>query len=273
VTGTADPGTPTAAFPTRLLLALVLGGGALQVVSRFLVFDSDSGNRAADSGLATPPWLLFVAVPLLVAGQLLIAQRRDRWSLAVSGGLVSGAALCELDQSLAVTAYYAHPDTSSSPGPGHWAAVLGSVLLLVAAAVVARGFRGRPGLRKDWAGVVATVVVLALLVIRLQAFSGVWMGFVINEPAVLLALACLPLTALALDRRQRLLGLTAVTVFGPWVCAQHVYALANDSFPRDAAAAWAGIATALLSVAVCWVAQARASDRSQGHPAADGARR
>ena len=252
--------------PARLVLALVLVGGALQVASRLLVFDAGSGDRAADSGLATLPWLLFVAVPLLAACQLLIAQRREVWAAALGGGLVTGAALCQLDQSVAVTAYYASPDTSSSPGPGHWAAVLGSVVLLVAAGVVVRGFRRRPGLRKDWAAIGGTIAVLALLFVRLRVFSGVWMGFVVNEPAVLLAVACLPVTMLELDRGQRLLGLTAVTIFGPWVCAQHVYALVNDSFPRDAAAAWAGIVTALLSVAVCWLTQALRPDRRAAHP-------
>jgi hypothetical protein len=255
------------------VLGLVLAGGALQVVSRFLVFDADSGNRAADSGLATLPWLLFVAVPLLAACQLLIALGRDRLVLAATGGLVTGAALCQLDQSLAVTGYYASADSSSSGGPGSWAALLGSIVLLVAAGAAIRGFRSRPGLRRDWAAIAATVVLVALLVVRLQFFSGVWMGFVVNEPAVLLAAACLPLTVLALDRHQRLLGLIAVTVFGPWVCAQHVYALVNDSFPRDAAAAWAGIVTALLSVAVCWLAQALPPGRRGAHPAADGAAR
>ena len=261
-------GGPTAGFPTRLVLALILVGGALQVLSRFLAFDAE-GSRAADSGLATLPWLLFVAVPLLAACQLLVAQRREAWALAVSGGLVTGAALCQLDQSLAVTGYYASADISGSAGPGHWVAVLGTVLLLVASGVVVRGFRGRPGLRKDWAGIVGTVVVLALLVLRLRFFSGVWRGFVVNEPAVLLAAACLPVTALELDRGPRLLGLTAVTVFGPWVCAQHVYAFVHDSFPLDATAAWVGIVTALLSVAVCWLVQVLPPGRRAAHPSTE----
>ena len=262
-------------FPTRLVLALILTGGALQVLSRFLVFDAESGNRAADSGLATPPWLLFVALPLLAACQLLIAQRRDVWAPALSGGLLTGAALCQLDQSLAVTGYALHPDTSGSPGPGYWAAILGTIVLLVAAGVVLRapGLRDRPPLRRGWPGLVGSIAVLALLVIRLKAFSGVWMGFVINEPAYLLAAACLAVTALRLNREQRILGLTAVTIFGPWVCAQHVYALAYDSFPRDAAAAWVGIATALATVAVCWLAQVLPPGRRAAHPAADGAAR
>jgi len=264
----ADGSAP--AFPTRVVLVLVLVGAALQVASRFLVFDADSGNKAADSGLATPPWLLLVALPLLAACQLLIAQRRDAWALSASGGLVIGAALCQLDQSLAVTGYYVHPDASGSGGPGYWAAVLGSVVLLGAAAVVLRGTVGRPRLRRDWAGIAGTVAVLGLLVFRLRVFSGVWMGFVVNEPAVLLAVACLPLTLLVLDRGQRLLGLIAVTVFGPWVCAAHVYALIYDSFPRDAAAAWAAIVTALLSVAVCWLAQVLPPSR---RPAAEVATR
>jgi hypothetical protein len=80
-------------------------------------------------------------------------------------------------------------------------------------------------------------------------------------------------TALRLNRGQRILGLTAVTVFGPWVCAQHVYALANQSFPRDAAAAWVGVVTALLTVAVCWIAQVHAPGRRPAHPRAEGAGR
>jgi hypothetical protein len=245
-------------FPTRPVLGLILVGAALQVLSRFLVFDATSGNRAADSHLDTAPWLLFVALPLLAAVQLLIARRREAWAPGLCGGLIAGAALCQLDQTLAVSAAYLNPGVGASAGPGFWAAGLGSLVLLAATGVVLSGPRihARPGLRSDWRAVVATLVVLGALLVRLQAFSGIWLGFTVNEPAVLLAAACLPLTVLGVNRVQRVLGLTAVTVFGPWVCAAHVYALIEQSFPRDAAAAGIGVVTALVSVAACWLAQA-----------------
>jgi hypothetical protein len=249
----AQPG-----FPNRLVLSLVVVGGLLQVLSRFLVFDATNGNRAADSNLATPPWLLCVALPVLVAVQLLLLRGREEWALALSGGLVLGAGLGQLDQGLAVTAYDLSSGGGSSPGPAFWAAVLGAVVLLAATVVILRGptFRTPTRLRRDWRAVVAAVVVFWALAVRLNLFSGVWMAFVVNEPAVLLAVACLLLVVLRLSRAQALLGLTAVTVFGVWACAQHVYALIQQTFPRDAAASAAGIWTALLSVAACYFAAA-----------------
>jgi hypothetical protein len=46
-----------------------------------------------------------------------------------------------------------------------------------------------------------------------------------------------------------------VTILGVWVCFAHVYALAEYSFPVDEAAALLAIATALVSVAACFLAQ------------------
>jgi hypothetical protein len=251
-----DGEAEVAGFAVPMVLALVLVGGVLQLLSRFLVFESTYTAAAADAGLATPPWLLAVGVPLAAASLLLIARSGEPWALALSGGLIGGAALSQLDQSLATLAYWATPDSYETAGPGWWLAVVGAVALLAGLAIVLRGpgFRDRPVLRRDWR--IATAgLVLGALALKLEAFAEAWPWLSQNEPAILLALACLPPTLLVLNRAQRLLCLVAVTVFGLWVCAAHVYALAYQSFPVDERAAVLAIVAALVSVLACYLAQ------------------
>jgi hypothetical protein len=241
-------------FPVRPVLALVLVAGVLQVLSRFLVFDASSGYRAPDSGLATPPWVLAVALPLAVAAVLLLTGPRVARTAALAGGLVAAAALSQLDQALATAAVHFQSDVS--PGPGWFAALAGTLALLACAVVIVRAplFRSRPVLRHDWPAAVATTAVALAVVLKVVAFREASPWFSQNEPAIILALACLPLTLLTLQPAQRILGLTAVTIFGAWVCAAHIYAIAYDEFPVDVGAARLAIATALLSVAACYVA-------------------
>ena len=210
------------------------------------------------------PWLLAVGLPLAAASLLLIGRPGEPWALAVSGGLVGGAALGQLDLSLITLAYWATPESSETPGPAWWMAVFGTAALLACVVVVLRGpgFRDRPALRRDWRSVVATVVVLGALAFKLEAFgeASPWLNQ--NLPAILLALVCLSLTLLVLNRVQRIVGLLAVTIFALWTCAAHVYALANQSFPVDESAAIVAIVAALASVAACFLAQLGGPARS-----------
>jgi hypothetical protein len=170
---------------------------------------------------------------------------------------VTGAALSQLDQVLATTGWMLQPDESRSPGPGWFAALLGTVALLACVVVLVRAplFRSRTGPMRSWLAPVMTLVVLAAVVAKLVAFRWAYPWFAQNEPAIILALACLPLTLLALSPAQRILGLTAVTVFGPWVCAAHLYQFAYDDFVLDERAAWVAVVSALVSVAACYAAQ------------------
>jgi hypothetical protein len=273
--GVEAPPTPPVArteeLPVRLLLSLIVVAGALQGLSRFLVFDATSGYRAYDVDLAAAPWVLAVVVPLLVAALLLATAAREPWAVALAGGLVTGAALSQLDQVLATAGRMLQPDPSVSPGPGWFAALLGTVALLACVVVLARAalFRSRTGPMRTWLASVMTLVVLAAVVAKLVEFRWAYPWFAQNEPAILLALACLPLTLLALGPAQRVLGLTAVTVFGPWVCAAHVYEFANDDFAVDERAATVAIVSALASVAACYVAQF-GSRRRPERPASGG---
>jgi hypothetical protein len=242
--------------PVRTVLALIVVAGVLQLLSRFLVFDASSDSRAEDSGLATAPWVVAVALPLLVAALLLVIGPRVARIAALAAGLVAAAALSQLDQALATAGIRLQSDSGVTPGPGWFAAVGGTLALLACVVVLLRApwLRSRPGLRHDWPAAVATTIVLVGLALRVVAFRWASPWFTHNEPAIILALACLPLTLLALQPVQRLLGLTAVTIFGAWVCAAHIYAFADDDFPVDAGAAGLAIATALLSVAACYAA-------------------
>jgi hypothetical protein len=264
-----------AAYPVALVLSLVVIAGVLQLLSRFLVFESTSGYQAADYGVANPPWLLAVGLPLLVASQVLIVRGGEGWALALGAGLITGAALSQVDLVLATGSYFLREDVSDVAGPGWWAAAVATVALVVCVVVVLRGagFRERPRFRQDWRAIVATGVVMLALGAKLNAFSAAWTWFSQNVPALLLAAACLPLTVLALNGPQRWLGLTAVSVFGPWVCAAHVYAIVNQSFPVDQPAAVLAILSAVVSVAACYLAQLgfrRASDRSATEPVGSG---
>ena len=251
------PETPAGRAAVPVVLSLVLVGGVLQLLSRFLVFDSENSYAVADAGFPTLPWLLAVGLPLAAASLLLIGRPGERRALAASGGLVGAAALSQLDQSLTTLVYWSWPGSSGTPGPGWWLAALGTVVLLAGVVALLRGpgFRNRPALRRDWRSVVATAVVLGALVLKLDAFGEAWPWLTQNLPAILLALACLPLTLLVLDRLQRVLGLVAVTIFALWTCAAHVYALANQSFAVDERAAFLAIVAALASVAACFLAQ------------------
>jgi hypothetical protein len=260
---------PSVAFPVPLVLSLVVVAGVLQLLSRFVVFEGTTGYKATDFGLPNPPWLLAVGLPLLVASQLLIMRSSRRWALALSAGLVTGAALSQVDLVLATGAYFLNEGISDVPAQGWWAVALSTVALVACVVVIllGAGFRERPRLRRDWRAVVATAVVLGALIARLNAFSAAWPWFPQNEPALLLAAACLPLTLLALNGAQRLLGLTALTIFGLWVCAAHVYAIVNQSFPVDEPASVLALVSALASVSACYLAQVWVGRRS-GEPTA-----
>jgi hypothetical protein len=256
------------------VLSLVVIAGVLQLLSRFLVFEGTNGYKATDYGVANPPWLLAVGLPLLVASQLLIVRAAAGWALALSAGLVTGTALTQVDLILATGSFFANEDIYDVPGPGWWAAAAATVAMVVCVVVVLRGpgFRERPRLRWDWRAIAATVVVILALAAKLNAFDVAWPWFSQNVAAMLLAAACLPMTLLALNGPQRLLGLTAVSVFGSWVCAAHIYAIVDQSFPVDQPAAVLALVSVGLSVAACFLAQIR-SPAGSGRSTNDGAGR
>jgi hypothetical protein len=121
--------------------------------------------------------------------------------------------------------------------------------------------RGRPRLRRDWRALVAVLVVLAALAAWLTAFRWGWPWFTHNEPALMLAAVCLPVAALALQPAQRIFGLAAVTVLGPWVASGQVHALITEDFPVDAEAAVVAILSVVGSVAACYLSQSWPSER------------
>jgi hypothetical protein len=256
--------SPGAGPPLPLVQSLVLTGGILLLLSRFLVFESSYGYRAADFGISTVSWLVGVGLPLLVAFQLLLLRGTAPRAVAVAGGLITGAALSQLDLTLGTTAFWFHPDVTQSPGPGWWCSLLGTVVLIGCALVVITRpvFRARPGLRSDWRATLAVLVIVGALVAWLNAFGGHWLWFTVNEPALLLAIASLPVAALALDGAQRLLGLAAVTVLGSWVASVQVRALITQVFTVDAGAAVVALAAVVCTVGACWLAGAPPPARS-----------
>jgi hypothetical protein len=269
----AVPEFPAPAAPPQLplLLSLILVGGVLLLLSRFLVFESTSGYLAADIGVHWVSWLIGAGLPLLAGFQLLIVRGTHPSTVAVAGGLVAGVAVGQLDLVLAAGSYWINPDTSELPGPGWWATLVGAVVLLGCVVVLLRlpALRVRPGLRSDWRAFGGVLLVAGGLVAWLIAFRYAWPWSTHNEPVLLLAAVCLPLTVLDLNPAQRLFGLAAVTVLGPWIASAHVQALILDDFAVDAEAAVVALVSVLCMVAGCYLSHLpvrRRPVRSEGGP-------
>jgi hypothetical protein len=263
---------PPAAQQLPLILSLILVGGVLLLLSRFLVFESTYTVVASVFGVHWVSWLIGAGLPLLAACQLLVVRGTDPRAVALAGGLVAGVALGQLDLVLATGTYWLTPESSELPGPGWWATLLGAVVLLGGVIVVSRlpALRARPGLRSDWRAFGGVLLVAGGLVAWLTALTEASPWFSHNEPALLLAAVCLPLVVLDLDPAQRLFGLAAVTVLAPWVASAHVQALIDEDFPVDAGAAVVALASVLCSVAGCYLAQVpvrRRPVRAEGGPA------
>jgi hypothetical protein len=274
----AEPSAPAGPSPgpaqLPLYLSLILVGGVLLLVSRFLVFESTYTVVAADFdiGILWISWLIGAGVPLLIAFQLLVVRGTAWWAVAVAGGLVAGAALGQLGLALTTGSYFLLPDTSELPGPGWWATLFGAVVLLGCVVVMLRRppLRARPRLSSDWRAFSGVLLVAGGLVAWLTALSEAspWLPF--NEPALLLAAVYLPAVVLDLNGAQRLFALATVTVLASWVASGHVQRLIVGDFPVDARATVVVLGSIVGSVAGCYLAQASVrgrSARSTGEPA------
>jgi len=251
-----------------LLLSLVLVGGVLALLSRFLIFESTYTVVATDYGIGVHwvSWLIGAGLPILVAFQLLVVRGSAPWAVGLAGGLLAAAALSQLDLVLATGTYWLSPDSSELPGPGWWATLLSAVVLLGCALVVLRqpALRGRPGLRSDWRAFGGVLLVAGGLVAWLSALdeASPWAPY--NEPALLLAAVCVPVVVLDLDPTQRLFGLATVTVLAPWLASGHVQRLLIDDFPVDARSTVVALVSVFCSLAGCYLAQL---GRRHGSPA------
>jgi caspase domain-containing protein len=261
-----------------LVLSLILVGGVLLLLSRFLIFESTYTVVAADFGgigIHWVSWLVGAGLPLLVAFQLLVVRGTAPWAVAAAGGLVAGAAVSQLDLVFATGAYWISPDTSEMPGPGWWATLLGAVVLIGCAILVLRhpALRVRPGLRSDWRAFSGVLLVAGGLVAWLSVTNEAspWLPY--NETALVLAAVCLPMTVLNLNRAQRVFGLAAVTVLGLSVASGQVHALIAGYFAVDARATVVSLASVVVSVAGCYLAQARLPRRGSDRAAAGTAAR
>jgi hypothetical protein len=240
-----------------VVLALVVAGGVLQVLSRFTVFDRVNGQTAEGAGIPTSAWVLGVGLPLVMALLLFVVREGTGWTGPLAAGLVLGAVVCQLDQALGSLAFFLDPDDSQGPGPAWWLAVAGTAALISSVVVSARALLIAPAVRRDWRAVVGVLVVLAALVAWLQAFSGFWVWFAGVESGLLLAALCLPLSGLSLSGAQRLAGLAAVTVFGAWLVAFALHAFAVETYLYDQRANGIALLCTLVSVAACCLAQIR----------------
>ena len=260
--GVADDEPPRPTSGLGSVTSLLLGGGVLLLLSRFLVFESTSSNRVSEI-VPWVSWLVGAGVPLAVALLLLVSRSDDPRGVPLAGGLVGAAALGQLDLVLATGRYWIHPDNGELAGPGWWVTLLGALVLSVCAVRVLRRpeLRSRPRFRRDWRALVAVAVVVASLLAWLGAFRWGRPWFTANEPALMLAAVCLPVAALGLRPAQRILGLATVTVLAPWMASGHVRALVEEDFNPDAQAALVGILAAACSLAACYLSQWRRPDQ------------
>src|SRR3954465_5879457 len=257
----------TAGPPVAAILALLVLGGLLQVLSRFTVFDSVDGLTAEEAGITTPAWVFGVGLPLVMALLLVIVRDSAGWTEPLALGLVFGAVLCQLDQMLGSLAFYFNPDNTVGPGPAWWLAVTGTAALIGSLVLCRHAIAdSRPALRRDWRAVVAVLVVLAALVAWLQAFAGFYVWFAGVEPGLLLAAVSLPLTGLSLSKAQRMAGLAGVTVFALWQAALALHAFAVQTYLHDERSTGVMLIATGASVAACFLAQVRPPSR---RPAAE----
>jgi hypothetical protein len=282
VSAPPEPTTPargggapvTVGPPVALVLALLVAGGVLLGLSRFTVFDSVNGLTAADAGITSTAWVLGVGLPLVLALLLVIARESTGWTGPLAAGLVLGAVLCQVDQTLASVAYVVSPDNTAGPGPGWWLSVAGTALLIGCLVFSRDSLRGPPpGLRRDWRAVVAAVVVVGALVAWLQAFSEFYVWFAGVESGLLLAAVGLALTLSALSPGQRLAGLAAVTVFAAWLLTFQLHAFAVETFLHDERSNGVALVCTLASLGACYLAQVRPPRRPSGEPGAGAAAR
>jgi len=257
-----EPTLPVAAGRRRtfpgLVLALVVAGAALLLLSRFTIFESTSGATAEDIGVFWWAWLIGAGLPLLVAIPALVMGGGSPVQSPVATGLVLAAGLSQLDLALAAAAYWASPDTSGQPGPGWWATMLGALVLVAAAVLLVRRpeLRARPGLQRGGRAVVAVVLVLAAFAAGTYAVQEAWPFFANFEPILLFTVVCLPGAALAVDGLQRLVVLTAVTPLALWMAAGSAHALAEEDFPVDRSSSVLLLVALLVMGAACWLSQA-----------------
>src|SRR4051812_5556469 len=264
----------TAGPPLAAVLALLIAGGVLLVVSRLVVFEGGEGQTAGDFGISATAWVLGVAAPWLGALLLFIAWGSAPWAGPLAVGLVLGAVLSGIDQTLGTLALFVYPDGSYAPGPGWWLSIAGTALLIGCLVPVREAVLDAPAkVRRDWRALLATVLVAAALVAWLQAFDGFYIWFAGVESGLLLVTVCLPLTALTLSAGQRIAGIAAVTVFGAWLVAMDLHAFAVDTFLHDARSTGTALVCTLASVGACFLAQAVPPRRSTEPAAEVGLRR
>ena len=256
------------ARPVALVLALLVCGGLLLGLSRFTVFDSVNGRTASDVGIATAAWMLGVGIPLVMAVLLFLARESTGWAGPLAFGLVSGAVLCQVDQTLGSLGFFASPDDSSGPGAGWWLAVGGTALLIGCLALSREIVRQAPGgLRRDWRALVAVVVLVVALIAWLQAFAGFSVWFAGVESGLLLAVVGVSFVLSALAPGERIAGLAAVTALGAWLVALQLHAFAVETYLYDERSTGIALIATVASVAACFLAQVRPPPT---RPAADG---
>jgi hypothetical protein len=251
---------------TAAVLSLLLVSGALLLVSRLVVFEAANGYHVVDIGYATATWVLGVVVPLVAASQLLIARAGVPWAIASVVGLVTGTLLTQVDQVLVTTSFFVDTDTAYRPGPGWWLALLGTVLLMACVVLLVRRprFREWNGVQRNWRAALGAVVLVGALMAWLSAFRDFYLWFPANGTAFLMAAVALPVAVLALNGAQRLAALVAVTVFGVWLAVSTVRELVVGTYWSEPDRAVTVIVSALVSVAACYLAQARLA-RPVGH--------
>jgi hypothetical protein len=264
---------PEMAFPVAWFITLIVVAVGFLLLARLVPVDSTTSYYVTDiTGLGATPWALWVGVALMAATQLVLARNRAGWPIALGVGLVAGVALVQLGQLLVATAYFVDADSSYEPGPDLLLAVPGTAALLACVALGLRRppLRGRWGINRTWRGAVAAVVLVGALVAWLDAFADFYLWPAACLVAFLMAAVALTVAGLSLSGPQRLAGLAAVTVFGGWLASGTLHGLLVDNYWSDAQDGVVVAASALVSVAACYLAQARLT-RAADRPAAGAA--
>ena len=161
-------------LPLWLPLGLLATGGLLLLLARLVVFESVNGKYAVDLGFGTASWVLWVGIPLLVAGQLLILRANAPWATALAVGLGAGAMLTQLDLVLETMGLMLDADIDFNAGPGWWLALLGTVLLgtVVVLAIRRPPFRGRPAVQRTGRAAWAVILLFVALATWMSGLRG-----------------------------------------------------------------------------------------------------
>jgi hypothetical protein len=266
------PRKPRWPVPATVILGLVACSALPLTLARLQLFETGNSQTADEFSESTVPWTLLIVLPLVAAVALLAARARFPRTLPVAFGLVLGAGLTLVEHAAFWVFFFAQNGDSYTPGPALLWLVAGAAVVAAAGIVVLTrtSLAGRPPLRRDWRVACAVVVVAGAAAFLSSGLDTAtpWGWPVAYAGTVILAVVALGTTLLWLRSDQRTAALVAVTLFGVWSVYFPVQELLAPRLYLAASLWETEIASVVVTVLACYVAQAGTARRPAASTAA-----